>query len=99
MITVKIDYDKVDTSRLFKGQKGRYLNLVLIETPGGQYGDYMVKQETSKEERLAKVNLPILGNGKNLGGVPQGSHMRSPAGTHRPPPRTNLPPVEDTPDF
>lgn len=95
MITVKIDYDKIDTSRLFKGAKGRYLSLVLIETPGGQYGDYMVKQDTTKEERAAKVSLPILGNGKNFGGVPQGSHMRSPAGVPNRPPRQATPPPDE----
>lgn len=87
MITLSIDYDKLDTSRLYQGKKGRYLELVLIETPGGQYGDYMVKQGATKEERAAKINLPILGNAKNFGGTPQGTHMRSPAGSHKPAPR------------
>jgi hypothetical protein len=40
--------------------------LVLFETPDSEYGDYMVKQGLSKEDREAKVELPILGNGKTL---------------------------------
>jgi len=68
MITVKIDVTKIDKARLFKGAKGTYLDLILIETPNGEYGDYMVKQSVMKEERLAKVQMPILGNAKNMGG-------------------------------
>lgn len=68
MITLKIDVNKIDKSRLFKGQKGTYLDLVLIETPGGKFGDYMVKQSQTKEEREARKEMPILGNGKKIGG-------------------------------
>ncbi len=69
MITVKINADLLDPKRYFKGAKGNYIDLVLIETPNGQYGDYMVKQSVTKEERLAGVKLPILGNAKNMGGA------------------------------
>lgn len=65
MITINIDFDKIDQSRLFPGKKGRYLDLVLIETPNGQYGDFMVKQGSTKEEREAGKQMPILGNAKN----------------------------------
>ena len=68
MITAKIDMDKIDRSKLFKGTKGTYLDVVLIDTPGGQYGDYMVVQSVTKEERMAGVRGAILGNGKVLGG-------------------------------
>lgn len=68
MILVKIDVTKIDKDRLFKGTKGTYLDLVLIDTPGGEYGDYMVKQSVTKEEREAKLQMPILGNGKVMGG-------------------------------
>jgi hypothetical protein len=79
MITVKIDVTKIDKARLFTGAKGTYLDLILIETPGGQYGDYMVKQSITKEERLAKVQMPILGNAKNMGG---GARPSAPAPQH-----------------
>lgn len=68
IITLKIDVTKIDKARLFKGAKGTYLDLVLIPTPGGQYGDYMIKQSVTKEERAQNVQLPILGNGKCFGG-------------------------------
>jgi len=69
MILAKIDVTKIDKARLFKGEKGTYLDLVLIETPGGQYGDYMIKQSVTKEEREARKEMPILGNGKIVGGA------------------------------
>ena len=63
MINVKIDFDKIDQTRLFEGKKGRYLDLVLIETPNSPYADYMVKQSVSKEEREQGVEI-ILGDGR-----------------------------------
>ena len=48
------------------GSTAKFADLVLVETPDGQYGDFMVKQSISKEEREAKVEMPILGNGKYL---------------------------------
>ncbi len=82
MITVKIDVTKIDKARLFKGAKGTYLDLILIETPNGEYGDYMVKQSVTKEERLAKLQMPILGNAKNMGG---GARAAAPAAQHSKP--------------
>jgi len=63
MISVKIDFNKIDQSRLFQGQKGLYLDLILIETPNSPYSDYMVKQSVSKEEREQGVEI-ILGDGR-----------------------------------
>ena len=63
MITVKVNLDKVDKKRLFKGKKGTYLDLVLIETPNAQYSDYMVKQSVTKEERERGVEI-IVGDGR-----------------------------------
>ena len=73
MITLSLDVTQIDKSRLKEitrknGQKAKFLELILIETPDGQYGDYMVKQGLTKEEREARVEMPILGNGKNVGG-------------------------------
>jgi hypothetical protein len=58
-ISININIDKIDKKRFFDGKKGRYLDLVLFETPESEYGDYMVKQRGEKGERM-----PILGNGK-----------------------------------
>lgn len=96
MITLSIDISKIDKTR-FKTAKGRdgsekkYLELVLFETDGSDYGDYIVKQATSREEREGGVQLPILGNGKKWergsgaqhrrnGPAPVASAKPSPAG-------------------
>ena len=44
MITLSIDVTQIDKSRLKEitrknGQKAKFLELILIETPDGQYGD------------------------------------------------------------
>ena len=58
---------KIDKARLFKGQKGTYLDAIAIETPNSEYGDFMIVQEVTKEERQAGVKGAILGNAKHLG--------------------------------
>ena len=70
MILLKIDVAKIDKSKLFRGAKGTYLDLVIMENRDGtdRYGnDYMVVQGVSKEDRLAGNKGAILGNGKNVG--------------------------------
>lgn len=69
-ITISINVDKIDKAKLFKGKQGRYLNIVLIEHPS-EYGDGFVKQESTKEEREQRVQLPIIGNWKNAGTMKQ----------------------------
>lgn len=74
LITLSIDVTQLDKSRFKEiirkgsgpraGMKAVFADLVLVATPGGQYGDYIVKQQVSKEERAARVEMPILGNGK-----------------------------------
>ncbi len=71
MISISIDLRLIDAAKVKhmtrqSGAEASFLNLVLIETPGGKYGDYMVKQESTKEERAAKTQTPILGNGKTI---------------------------------
>lgn len=58
-ISINVNVEKLDKKRLFEGKKGRYLDLVLFETPDSEYGDYLVKQRGEKNEKM-----PILGNGK-----------------------------------
>ena len=67
MITAKINVLQIEKSRLFQGEKGKYLDIVLIETPTSQYGDYMIVQGVSKEEREKGIKGPILGNAKIIG--------------------------------
>lgn len=71
MITAKIDVTKVDKARLFAGKNGaKYLDIVLIPNKNGtdDYGnDGFIKQGVTKEEREARVEMPIIGNYRNIG--------------------------------
>jgi hypothetical protein len=70
MITAKIDVIKIDKTKLYKGEKGTYLDICLIETPDSKYGDdYMVTQSVSKEDREKGIKGAILGNAKIRGGA------------------------------
>ena len=66
-ISVSINVSNIDKEKLYQGQKGLYLNATLIATPNGDYGDYMVVQDTTKEEREAGIKGNRLGNGKVFG--------------------------------
>ena len=67
MISLSIDVTKITKDRLFKGEKGTYLDAVLIPTPNNQYNDYMVVESISKEERDAGLKGVIIGSGKDIG--------------------------------
>lgn len=68
MISVSINVSKIDKAHLYEGKSGKYLNLVLWESPDDKYGnDYRVVQGVSKEARASGVKGAILGNGKILG--------------------------------
>jgi len=69
MIKIKLDVTKIDKSRLYKGAKGTYLDLVVYENESpDKYGnDYSVKQNCTKEERDAGVKMPYIGDGKRIG--------------------------------
>jgi len=66
MISIRIDVTKIDKSRLYKGQKGTYLDCVMIETPNSEYGDYMIVESTTRDEREQGIKGTILGNGKRI---------------------------------
>ena len=64
-VRLKIDVTKIEKARLFKGQKGTYLDATCFIDldEKGQYGDNgMVTQDVTKEEREAGTKGPILGN-------------------------------------
>jgi len=62
MIKGSINTSKIDKAKLFEGKKGKYLDIVLIETPNNKYGDdYMIVQSTEKDEESI-----ILGNARIL---------------------------------
>ncbi len=67
IIICKINVSKIDKARLFKGEKGTYLDLILTETPNSTYGDdFMVVQGVEKKDREACVRGAILGNARWL---------------------------------
>lgn len=66
-LNIKIDVTKIDKSRLFKGEKGTYLDLttfVDVDTKDQYENNGFISQSVSKEERAADVKTPILGNVK-----------------------------------
>ena len=65
-IVIKINCSKIDKSRLFNGEKGTYLDAILVHKPS-QYGDdYFIAQSVTKEERDAGVKGAIIGGAKIL---------------------------------
>jgi hypothetical protein len=73
IISVKINTAKIDKTKMFKGEKGTYLDITLLENKGGpdQYGnDFMVVQDIGKEARDKGEKGAILGNAKIRGGKP-----------------------------
>lgn len=66
VIQIKLNLSKIDKDRLFKGEKGVYLNATLfLNEEADQYGDHgMIVQSSTKEEREGGYESPILGNCK-----------------------------------
>lgn len=80
-IRVKIDVSKILKEHLFKGEKGTYLDITLLENRNGpdQYGNhYMVVQDLGKEARERGEKGPILGNGKEFGAKAQAAPKAAP---------------------
>lgn len=67
MIKIQLDLAKINKNKIRVNGKYKNYDIILIETPGGKYGDWMCKEDQSKEERDAKKPDTILGNGKNIG--------------------------------
>lgn len=66
-VSLKIDVSKIDKTRLFKGQKGVYLDAtVFIDTAQlDQWGNSgMITQDVKKEEKDQGIKGAILGNCK-----------------------------------
>lgn len=81
-ISIKINYDAIDTARLFNGKKGRYLDITAIERDDEYGNNFLVVQDVTKEERLAKKRGPIIGNAKWL--VFKGDEAHAPATSNKP---------------
>lgn len=70
MQRLKIDVTKIDKAALYKGDKGTYLDITLLDNRDGtdQYGnDGMIVQDIGKQRREAGEKGPILGNWKFIG--------------------------------
>ena len=66
IVSLSVNVDKIDKTKLVKGEKGTYLNLTLdIKDEKDPYGnDGGVWQGQTKEEREAKTDRNYLGNCK-----------------------------------
>ncbi len=72
MLLLSIDVTQLDKTRFKKvtrknGKQAVFCELILVETPESEYGDYMVKESATKEERAARKQFPIVGNAKIVG--------------------------------
>lgn len=84
-VSIRIDVTKLDRARLYKGEKGTYLDVTgfLDLDQVDEFGKSgFVTQSITKEERQAGVKLPILGNytifyREDMGNAPQGNHQAS----------------------
>lgn len=66
-LSIKIDVTKIDKSRLFKGEKGTYLDLttfVDLDTKDAFDNNGFISQSVSKDEKAAGIQTPILGNSR-----------------------------------
>jgi len=86
-VSLKIDVSKIDKARLFKGEKGTYLDATaFIDLDQlDQYGNSgMITQDVSKDERAQGVKGNILGNSKvffkDNGQRAQSVHHQQPTG-------------------
>jgi hypothetical protein len=86
-IKLKIDVKKINKERLYKGQKGTYLNAVLfLSQHTDDYGNHgMIVEDITKEERDAGVKGDIIGNAKLLMPNPSPAQQQQKA----PPPQQN----------
>lgn len=74
MIIADIDVTRLDKQRFREGKNGqKYCDLVFIDHPKDK-SDGFVKQGVSKEEREARVEMPIIGNWRRVGGEKPAQH-------------------------
>lgn len=68
-LAVKLNLTKIDKSKLFKGEKGVYLDaMIIMRDEVDQYGNCgMIVQSVSKEDREKGVKGAILGNVTYIG--------------------------------
>ena len=67
MIKAQVNLAKINKDKIKVNGEYKNYEIILIETPGGKYGDWMVKENSTKEERDSGKKDNILGNAKNIG--------------------------------
>jgi hypothetical protein len=71
----------LDPNNIFRGDKGLYLNLTLMDNKGGedQWGwEGFVTVDLGKDRRMAGEKSPILGNYKTIGQRPAAQNTAPP---------------------
>ena len=66
-ISIKLDVTKIDKSRIFNGQKGKYIDLTTfidLDQLDQYDNNGFISQSVSKDERANGITTPILGNCK-----------------------------------
>ena len=68
IISLSVNVDKIDETRLVKGEKGKYLNLTIaLNDEKDKFGnDVSCWEGQTKEERESKAQKNYLGNGKTI---------------------------------
>jgi len=64
-VKIKMDVSKIEKARLFKGQKGVYLDATVfidVDNKDQYENNGMITQDVKKEEKDQGVKGPILGN-------------------------------------
>ncbi len=64
-VRIKLDVSKIDKSKLFRGQKGVYLDATVfidVDQKDQYDNNGMITQDVTKEEKAAGQQGPILGN-------------------------------------
>lgn len=65
IITANINLDKLDKSKVYKGEKGTYYSVTISVNDESKYGNNVsVFTTQTKEERDAKAEKSYLANGK-----------------------------------
>ena len=79
IIKVSLNLSKIDKKRIVVGEKtgNKYIDIILVETRDNKYGQWMVQESVSKDERSKGIKGNVLGNGKNMGNEWDNSQSKS----------------------
>lgn len=106
-VSLKIDVSKIDKERLFRGQKGVYLDATVfidVDQKDQYDNNGMITQDVTKEEKDQGTKGNILGNCKvfwtDHNNIPaQQGGFQQQQGFNNPPPAPKQPAPDDFDDF